>query len=190
MSNNKGEQLNLDFADDNMAASCPTIIIDSIADKIQLDDTIDFDFTHTGLTQNQLDVNWPYTSLGGATITGAVGNMNPWLTTNGTGGYTITTNGTGNISPGLTFSQNDFWNSITKSPGLSVKGDAEFDGDVKIKGKSISETLEKIEQRLAILHPNEKLEASWEKLKELGDAYRAMEKEILEAEKMWDILKK
>ena len=73
---------------------------------------------------------------------------------------------------------------------MQVRGDAEFEGDVKIKGKSIAETLDKIEQRLAILHPNEKLEERWEELKKLGDAYRELEKDIIEKEKIWDTLKK
>lgn len=102
-------------------------------------------------------------------------NASPWVTsgTNGTSGnYTITTD------PNL------------KGASLQVKGNAEFDGDVKIKGKSLSELIDNIEQRLAILHPNEKLEEKWEKLKKLGDEYREMEKEILHAEEMWKILKK
>ncbi len=46
------------------------------------------------------------------------------------------------------------------------------------------------EARLAILHPNEKLEEKWEELKKLGDAYRALEKDILEKEQIWNTLKK
>ena len=73
---------------------------------------------------------------------------------------------------------------------LQVKGDAEFSVDVKIKGKSIVDLIEKIEKRLAILHPNEKLEDEWEELKNLGIRYRELEQEISEKEKMWAILKK
>jgi hypothetical protein len=43
---------------------------------------------------------------------------------------------------------------------------------------------------LGILHPNDKLEKKWEELKKLGDAYRALEKDIIEKEKIWDTLKK
>jgi hypothetical protein len=77
-----------------------------------------------------------------------------------------------------------------KGASLKVHGDADFDGNVTIKGKSIVELIENIEKRLAILHPNEKLEEKWEKLKKLGDEYREMEKEILHAEEMWSILNK
>jgi hypothetical protein len=114
---------------------------------------------------------WPYPNSSSGSYT--------W-TTNSTGGYNL-----GNISPSLNF--NDNWQHDAK---LKVQGDAEFEGDVKIKGKSISETLDKIEARLAILHPNEKLEEKWEELKKLGDAYRALEKDILEKEQIWNTLKK
>jgi hypothetical protein len=77
-----------------------------------------------------------------------------------------------------------------KGNSLQVKGDAEFEGDVTIKGKSIKESLEKIEEKLAILHPNEELEAKWEKLRGLRKMYMELEQEIIEKEKMWDILKK
>jgi hypothetical protein len=73
---------------------------------------------------------------------------------------------------------------------LTVKGNAEFDGDIKLKGKSLDETLTRIEQRLAILHVNTKLEKKWEKLKELGDQYRELEAEIIEKEEIWKILKR
>jgi len=100
-------------------------------------------------------------------------NTIPWTVgTNSSGPYTISTD------PNL------------KGATLLVGGDAEFEGDVKIKGKSLTKLIDNIEQRLAILHINEKLEAKWEKLKILGEQYREMEKEILHAEEMWKILKK
>lgn len=77
------------------------------------------------------------------------------------------------------------------TPGaLKVQGDAEFEGDLKLKGKSLDKTLTKIEERLAILHPNEKLEEKWEKLKGLRQAYMELEAEIIEKEKIWSILKR
>ena len=85
-------------------------------------------------------------------------------------------------------------NSVTIGDGsdstLTVKGNAEFDGDIKLKGKSLDETLTRIEQRLAILHVNTRLEKKWEKLKELGDQYRELEADILEKEKIVEILKR
>ena len=61
---------------------------------------------------------------------------------------------------------------------------------MKIQGKSLKESLEKIEARLAILHPNEELEEKWEQLRGLRKMYMELEQEIIEKEKIWQILKK
>ena len=73
---------------------------------------------------------------------------------------------------------------------LKVQGDAEFEGDLKLKGKSLKDSLDKIEERLAILNPNEELEKRWEELRNLRKQYMEMEAELIEKEKMWAILKK
>lgn len=69
--------------------------------------------------------------------------------------------------------------------GINVK-----QGDITVKGKSLTEAIEKIEERLAILKPNPELESKWESLRDLRRQYQELEKELLEKEKMWDILKK
>ena len=88
---------------------------------------------------------------------------------------------------------NTSWDTITTSTmnsELHVKGDAEIEGDLKIKGKSLSDAIDNIEKRLAILHPNKDLEERWEQLKALGEQYKELEKDILEKEKIWNTLKK
>lgn len=110
-------------------------------------------------------------------------------TTTGTG-YTYQTTGTGiNYGPNIgTYTiAND---PNLKGTSLKVHGDADFDGNITVKGKSINESLERIEERLAILYPNEELEKKWEKLRGLRKAYMELEQEIIEKEKMWNILKK
>ena len=102
--------------------------------------------------------------------------------TSGSAGQVLTSNGT-----------NTSW--ITADPSLkgatlSVKGDADFEGELTIKGKSLTDMLEKIEERLAILHPNPELEDKWDELKELGKRYKELEAEIIEKEKVWAILKR
>ena len=87
------------------------------------------------------------------------------------------------------------WSTISASTNLNgdmltVTGDATFDGDVKIKGKSIADSLERIEARLAILRPNEELEEKWDNLRALRNAYMELEAEIKEKEAMWAILKR
>ena len=60
---------------------------------------------------------------------------------------------------------------------IKVTGDAEFDGDVKIKGHSITKLLERIEDRFAILMDPEpaRLE-KFQALKKAYDNYKLMDK--------------
>ena len=112
-------------------------------------------------------------------------NTNPLTINSGSSGQFLYSNST---SP--TWSDTITISNHQPSGGLEVKGDAEFEGDIKIKGKSLSAILSKLEERLAILHPNEKLEQKWDELKELGRLYRELEKDILEKEKIVEILKR
>lgn len=76
-----------------------------------------------------------------------------------------------------------------------VAKDAVFDGNVTIDGNltigkyNITNSLDKIYERLNLLHVNSRLESKWNKLKELGDQYRALEKELLEKEEFWEKMK-
>ena len=111
-----------------------------------------------------------------------------WLTgvTGPSGVYTVTGSNGSSTNWGDTITlSNDI-----KGASLQVKGDAEFEGDVTIKGKSINDSLERIEERLAILRPNEELEEKWEKLRGLRQAYMELEAEIKEKEQIWGILKR
>ena len=109
--------------------------------------------------------------------------------------YSITGSTTGQV---LTTGVNGIgasWSTASANPNLhgstlSVKGDAQFEGDVIIKGKSIGDSIERIEERLAILRPNEELEQKWENLRGLRKAYMELEAEIKEKEKVWAILKR
>jgi hypothetical protein len=71
------------------------------------------------------------------------------------------------------------WSTINPSTGLSVKGDADFEGDIKWKGRSLGKLMEKIEDRLAILQePDpEKLE-KFAALKKAYDHYKTLERLI------------
>ena len=105
--------------------------------------------------------------------------------TGGTGLYWGNLNGTSTSWANITMAE-----PALNGATLSVKGNAEFEGEVKIGGKNIAEMFEKIEDRLAILHPNEQLEEKWEELRNLRKAYKELEAEIIEKEKVWGILKK
>lgn len=117
-------------------------------------------------------------------ITGATGSYTTWGTAGTSPVYTIS-NGSSNWD-NISISSNP----ILAGDTLSVKGNADISGDLKVGGKSIVDSLERIEERLAILRPNDELEEKWENLRGLRKAYMELEKEILEKEKMWDILKK
>jgi hypothetical protein len=104
------------------------------------------------------------------------------------GTHGITTNGTSITNNSVTWQGID--NNSWQDSNLHIRGTAIFGSDVIIKGKSLNDTLDKIEERLAILHPNLALEDKWSELKELGDKYRALEAEIIAKQKMWDILNK
>ena len=114
------------------------------------------------------------TGASGQVLTSTGGSSLNWGNLNGT----TTTFGTISADPSL------------KGNSLSVKGNADFDGEVTIKGKSLTGMLEKIEERLAILHTNPKLEDKWDELKELGKRYKELEAEIIEKERVWAILQK
>jgi len=107
-----------------------------------------------------------------------------------TGGYVYTnTSATSAGTTGINWADTITLGDIEPS-ALHVKGDANFEGDIKLKGNSLGDTLKSIEERLAILRPSPELEEKWDNLKELGRMYRELEAEIIEKQKIWDILKK
>jgi hypothetical protein len=63
------------------------------------------------------------------------------------------------------------------------------DADIEINGESLVATLRGIQNRLNILQPNVKLEQEWDQLRELGEQYRQLEKELEEKSQMWSALK-
>lgn len=103
--------------------------------------------------------------------------------------YIITSSGIG----GLTTCQ---LTPAMQAPAMQVTGDTIFDGDARVNGnlivnsKKLDQVLDKISERLNLLHLNPALEEKWDELKEIGDKYRALEKEITEKEKLWSMLNK
>ena len=91
---------------------------------------------------------------------GATGSSGSFLTSglNGTSWSNI--NWSGNVNP---------------TPGLQVKGDAEFEGKVMINGRNISEFMETISKRLAILVPDPAKLEHFEALKKAYEHYKTLE---------------
>ena len=93
---------------------------------------------------------------------------------------------------GASWSQDYSFNNVTSS-NVHISGNGitmEPQADIKIGDRSLKEFMDSVEQRLGILRPNPELEDKWENLKGLRKAYMDLEAEILEKEKMWNILKK
>jgi hypothetical protein len=82
------------------------------------------------------------------------------------------------------------WITANNHNTLSVKGDADFDGEVRVKGRSLAEFMERVEQRLNILQPNPEMEQEWDELRELGERYRELERQCKEKSDVWNRLKK
>jgi len=107
------------------------------------------------------------------------GTSNQWLTSSGSATQWTS------ASP---------WLTSSASGTLQLTGD---NADVVVNGTSLKTTLENIqstldavEQRLGLLRPSLELEKEWDELKRLGDEYRALEADIRDKMKVWDILKK
>jgi hypothetical protein len=84
------------------------------------------------------------------------------------------------------------YNVYTTDPQVQITGDGitmKSEADLKIGDRSLKDFMDRVEDRLAILHPNEALEDKWEELKNLRRQYEALEKDILEKEKIMKILK-
>jgi hypothetical protein len=71
---------------------------------------------------------------------------------------------------------------VTQQSAIKVTGDAEFSGDIKWKGRSLGDLLEKIEDRLAILVPDPVRLAKYEALKQAYDNYKILEALCVDAD--------
>ena len=95
-----------------------------------------------------------------------------------TGGpYTLNSGaGTGSLNP---------WATYTSTPKIKLDGEG---ADIEVNGWSLMDAIQKIEERLNILHPNDNLEAEWEELRALGEQYRKLEQHIKDKQATWDRL--
>lgn len=104
------------------------------------------------------------------------------------GGYNITnavTAGAGLTYNGATGITANPWTTHTTHAGrMELNGEA---ADLVINGVSLLEVLEK---RLNVLIPNPALEKEWAELRELGEQYRKLEKDLKEKAEIWAKLNK
>lgn len=91
--------------------------------------------------------------------------------------YNVGIGATGSSSSNYSYITNGTagsWNTIS-NPGLTCSGDANFEGDVKIKGVSIAKALDDINKRLAILVPDPAKLEHFAALKKAYDHYKLLE---------------
>jgi len=144
----------------------------NMTDSIDLSD-IDINIGGSdGIDTVTLDTSYSYPSsyvIGG----GIAGSGSASITVP----HTITTTGAGGNGYTYGAGTGTAWVSPATQSSLKVTGDADFDGDVKIKGQSITKLLEKIEDRLAILiDPDPTRLEKFQALKKAYDNYKLMDK--------------
>jgi hypothetical protein len=107
-----------------------------------------------------------------------------YLVGGGAGGGTgsLTTN----IVAGATWSTANTLN-VPTSGRMELKGNQ---ADIVINDVSLNDTLISIQDRLNMLRPNRELEAEWDQLRDLGEQYRDLEKQLMEKQRAWDLLRK
>lgn len=155
----------------------PKLDLDSFLNK--LDDTITLSSSDAyGYEYSNVVVGGGYVSPGYGAVPNvsitAGSNTSPYTVTGGP--YTIS-GGTGINSP---------WATYTGAPKIRLDGEG---ADIEVNGWSLVDAIQKIEERLNILHPNTKLETEWEELRDLGEQYRKLEQHIKDKQATWDRLK-
>jgi len=127
------------------------------------------------ITLNSANSGYSYSTIGNL----GIGSITvPTTTTTGTS-YTIASGGSGGYGQIYTSTGNGTaWvNSATTQPSIKVTGDAEFEGDVKVQGRSLIKLLEKIEDRLGILmDPTPERLEKFQALKKAYDNYKLIDK--------------
>jgi hypothetical protein len=126
------------------------------------------------LTVSNIDGNINGTSRNTISLTGS-----PFTFSN-TAGHVWTTTGTG----GHPYTINPY--TMNQSGKVHISGE---NADLVIGEKSMRDWMERVEERLNILHPNAKLETEWEELRALGEQYRQLEQHIKDKQATWDRLK-
>ena len=107
---------------------------------------------------------------------------------NSTMNSTFSINNSGTLGTGINYGTYHYnttnaapWVTVSNTPNtLDVKGDANFEGDIKFKGRSLEQLFSKIEDRLAILQPNPAKLEKYEALRKAYDHYKLLEKLIHE----------
>lgn len=101
------------------------------------------------------------------------GASNYWSTP--AAAYGIANGGTGVTASNFTYNSASTIAYQNAAGALTVNGDADFKGDVKIDGRSVRDSLAAIEKRLSILTPDPKKLAKYEALQKAYKHYKTLE---------------
>jgi hypothetical protein len=161
--------------------------------KIKSDDYITFDDTITidnpGAVSGAIDNTYSIGDTDTITL-----SSSPWSISNNTvigGGYSYpntisATGGPYTINGAAGTTSLNPWTKYTSTPKIKLDGEG---ADIEVNGWSLMDAIQKIEQRLNILHPNTELETEWEELRALGEQYRKLEQHIKDKQATWERLK-
>lgn len=151
-----------------------TLDINSLLEITKLDDSfLSSNMINSSLTNNVGLFTYPY---GTAIPQGSI-NLTTASSTN----------------PYITQSSDLVFGTNTNKPKVNLNQEGiqmDPDCDLKIGDFSVKDSLERIEKQLGILKVNPELEEDWEELKDLGERYRELEKNIKDKLNVWTILKK
>ena len=127
------------------------------------------------ITIDDLDIstltlsNTAFPSMSTITLTGAGGS-------GGTGSvYTVGTPGGGSYAYTNTWANNGTYTLANTHPAIKIQGNADVDGDLKVQGVSVLDTLNKINERLSILVPDPKRLEKYEALRQAYEHYKTLE---------------
>ena len=142
------------------------------------------DFSHLDYTQQMWDANVGAETSSVSLTSGAV--------LGGTASTIYSIGNGGTYSASGTYNWSNTWNSTNSSGNVQIRGNVVVEGDnsdIFVRGQSLLDMLTGIQERLAWTVPNPELEDEWDELRELGERYRALEKQCREKADMWNKLK-
>jgi len=141
---------------------------------------IDVDEAYKDATQQYSEYYMNKAALNTTQIPSLISGPYPSLNVGAAGGSYGTIPGSSGSSYVYTTNSTSPWQNITMNnnhqpSSLTVKGDSEFEGKVKINGQDLGEFMETISKRLAILVPDPAKLEHFAALKKAYDHYKMLE---------------
>lgn len=139
-------------------------------------------------TSTTYSIDWG-NSISTTAVTGATGGVLGNVIVGGNGGTSGGFNYGYYTQPNTTWTTGTFTNP---SPSTIIDGKEirldDPEADIMIRGTSLMDRIEQIEQRLALINRNPKLEEDWPELKEAAERYQQLAQEFEDKQAVWDRL--